>query len=82
MAGAKIILEEICKKIQKARLKKAYVNYYNLADSLSCGEQLGYYISNGLYKARENLVKQHKKMKGLDPECPDLNVLLADYHQN
>ncbi|MBN2459301.1 hypothetical protein JXB28_03365 [Candidatus Woesearchaeota archaeon] len=82
MARANMMLEEICKKIQKARLKKAYVNYYNLADSLSCGEQLGHYISNSLYQARENLVKQHEKMKELDPECPDLKFPLANYHQN
>lgn len=62
---------------QKSKFRNAYVKYVRYVQSLDCGcgETLANYISITAYRLKQKLIKEHKKMKELDPECPSLPSL-------
>ena len=66
----------IRKKLQRMRLRRAYLDYVGYVQSWNCGEHLVRYISTTANELWNKLETEHSKMKVLDPLCPNLKLNL------
>ena len=58
----------------KKKLKNAYIFYVVYRDQYSCGLALASHILGDLYMLKQNCKDIHKKLKEIDPECPDMKL--------
>jgi len=58
----------------KKKLKKHYVGYHKIADSVDCGLSLAETISSDMYNHKIEFNKTIQKLKEMDSACPDVKL--------
>jgi hypothetical protein len=58
----------------KLKAKGLYTSYNHLCSKYDCGKDLSQFLNPDIIKIKDEFNEVMKKLKELDPDCPDFNL--------